>query len=90
VAYNHKKKPIRLTAHAKSYRFKRGFKESEIIETIQSSRWAPAPQGRMETSKEFAFDDCWNGRFYEKKLVHPIFVEEEGEIVVITVYVYYY
>ena len=44
----------------------------------------------METSKEFAFEDCWNGRFYAKKMVRPIFVEEEDEIVVITVYVYYY
>ncbi len=44
----------------------------------------------METSKEFAFETCRNGRFYAKKMVRPIFVEEEDEIVVITVYVYYY
>ncbi len=44
----------------------------------------------METSKEFDFNDYWNGRFYTKKAVRPVFVEEEGEIVVITVYVYYY
>jgi hypothetical protein len=33
--------------------------------------------------------DGWNGRSYTAKQVHPIFVDEAHEIVVVTVYVYY-
>lgn len=36
------------------------------------------------------FNAEWNDTFYEIKQVRPIFVEEEVEIVVVTVYVYYY
>lgn len=32
----------------------------------------------------------WNKRVYTTKQVRPIFVEESNEIVVITVYVYYF
>ena len=31
----------------------------------------------------------WNGKVYATKQVRPVFVEEAGEIVVITVYTYY-
>jgi hypothetical protein len=32
----------------------------------------------------------WNGKSYSTKQVRPIFVEEADEIVVVTVYVYYF
>jgi len=34
--------------------------------------------------------DEWNGKLYATKQVRPIFVAEETEIVVITVYAYYF
>src|ERR1035438_2904040 len=51
-------------------------------------RGRPAPQGRQETSKEFAHGRDWNGPIYATKRVRPIFVETPTEIVVITVYTY--
>jgi len=39
---------------------------------------------------DFAFNRTWNTRQYATKQVRPIFVEELQEIVVITVYVYYF
>jgi hypothetical protein len=39
---------------------------------------------------EFPFDSIWNGKPYQIKQVRPIFVEEELEIVVVTVYTYFY
>jgi len=39
---------------------------------------------------EFPFQAIWNGRRYAVKRVRPIFVELELEILVITVYTYYY
>lgn len=39
---------------------------------------------------DFPLGSEWNGAFYETKQVRPIFVEEAVEIVVVTVYVYYF
>ena len=61
-----------------------------MAETIQSSEWSRAELGRMECRKQFDYDAEWNGRRYATKQVRPIFVEEEDEIVVVTVYVYYF
>ena len=49
-----------------------------------------AEKGRWEGRKDFSFRAEWNGVFYETKQVRPIFVEEWMEIVVVTVYVYYF
>lgn len=83
-------KPIRLSAHAKSYCIDRGFSETEVVETIRSGNWQNADRNRLECRKEFAFKMNWNGNYYETKIVRPIFVEEDMEIVVITVYTYFY
>jgi hypothetical protein len=83
-------KPIRLTKHAKGYLARRGFTIEEIEKAIRESEWYPAELGRLECEMEFAFAKEWNGRRYDRKLVRPIFVEEASEIVVVTVYVFYY
>ena len=36
------------------------------------------------------FKSLYNGKYYETKQIRPIFVEEPGEIIVVTVYVYYF
>lgn len=82
-------KPIRLSEHARSQLPFRGTTENEIIETIRSEKWEPAESGRFECSKDFPFNRDWNGKRYEIKRVRPIFVEEENEIVVVTVYTYF-
>jgi hypothetical protein len=38
---------------------------------------------------EKGMDEKWNGKYYKTKEVKPVFVDEENEIVVITVYTYY-
>jgi hypothetical protein len=38
----------------------------------------------------FRFNAEWNGKSYSTKQVRPMFVEEADEIVVVTVYVYYF
>lgn len=68
----------------------RGAKEVEVIGAIRTAMWKPAEQGRLECRKDFAYGQDWNGKFYATKQVRPIFVEEADEIVVITVYVYYF
>ncbi len=83
-------KPIRLSGHAKEQLFYRGATEEEVIEAIKTSPWQQAELGRLECRKEFVFEKEWNKRYYKIKQVRPIFVEEENEIVVVTVYTYFY
>jgi len=83
-------KPIRLSAHAASYMTDRGFTATEVEEAIQTVPWQPAERDRLEVRKDFSYASMWNGRFFQTKQVRPIFVEEAVEIVVVTVYTYYF
>jgi hypothetical protein len=83
-------KPIRLSEHALRYRSKRGFTVAEVEETIRTSPWVSTELGRLDCRKDFPYAKEWNGKVYVTKQVRPIFVEEAGEIVVITVYTYYF
>jgi hypothetical protein len=83
-------KPIRLSAHARDNAKYRGATEQEVRETIKTAPWGPAKRGRLECRKNFAYGQDWNGKFYATKQVRPIFVEESNEIVVVTIYVYFF
>jgi len=83
-------KPIRLSEHALRYTSKRGFTIPEIEETIRTSPWMAAELGRLDCRRNFPYGKEWNGKVYATKQVRPIFVEEAGEIVVITAYTYYF
>jgi hypothetical protein len=83
-------KSIRLTKHASGYLDMRGFTTEEVEFAIRKNNWIPVTRGRFECSMEFPFDSIWNGKPYKIKQVRPIFVEEELEIVVVTVYTYFY
>ena len=83
-------KPIRLSAHATGYMKSRGFIAAEVEETIRESPWRPAELGRLEARRDFPFGKDWNGKVYAMKRVRPVFVEKADEIVVVTVYTYYF
>jgi hypothetical protein len=83
-------KLIRLSAHAASHLGRRGFTVAEVEEAIRTSPWERAELGRLEARKSFPFPGEWNGRRYTTKQVRPIFVDEPNEILVVTVYTYYY
>ena len=83
-------KPIRLSGHARDQLLYRGAIEGEIEEAIRTAEWAPAELGRLECRKDFPFGKEWNGKVYATKQVRPIFVEEQREVVVVTVYTYYF
>ena len=82
-------KPIRLSSHAQEQLVFRGCSEVEIKETIRASQWTTTELNRRDCRKNFIFEKTWNNKFYKTKQVRPVFVEEENEIVIITVYVYY-
>jgi len=83
-------KPIRLSKHTLSYTAKRGFSAAEVEQAIRTSKWGAAELGRLDCRKNFQFGGDWNGKIYTTKQVRPVFVEEAKEIVVITVYTYYF
>ncbi|MGO8926984.1 MAG: DUF4258 domain-containing protein [Limisphaerales bacterium] len=83
-------KPIRLSAHARGYLRTRGFTAVEVEEAIRTSPWQPAELGRLECRKDFPYGRDWNGQSYATKQVRPVFVDEAAEIVVVTVYTYYF
>ena len=83
-------KPIRLSKHALRYTGRRGFTVAEVEETIRTSAWMPTELRRLDCRKNFPYSKEWNGKVYGTKQVRPVFVEEAGEIVVITVYTYYF
>ena len=62
----------------------------EVAEAMRTAPWTPAEFGRLECHKDFAFGRAWNGVVYATKRVRPIFVEESEELVVVTVYTYYF
>ena len=83
-------KPIRFSGHAREQLPRRGVSESEVIEAIRTSPWEMAQGARNECKKDFAFERLWNRKPYATKQVRPVFVDEPEEIVVITVYSYYF
>jgi hypothetical protein len=83
-------KPIRLSSHARGYINQRGFTVAEAEDAIHTSPWQPAELGRLDCRKDFPFGREWNGKVYATKQVRPVFVEESTEIVVVTVYTYYF
>lgn len=84
-------KPIRLSAHALGYTSIRGFTTADVETAIRTTEWKDTDRpNRKECHKDFVFDEEWNGKHYAIRRVRPIFVEEEREIVIITVYTYYF
>ncbi len=83
-------KPIRLSHHAREQLAFRGTTEEEIGQAIRSAPWQAAELQRIGCRKNFLYQQMWHGKLYATKQVRPIFVEERDEIVVVTVYVYYF
>ena len=81
---------VRLTFHARQKMLERGTTEDEVVESVQSASWEQADLGRLQCFMDFSFDALWYGHHYQTKQVNPIFVEEGTDIVIVTVYVYYF
>jgi hypothetical protein len=83
-------KPIRFTAHAMQRCKGRGASLDEVRKAIREGRWVDAYGGKRWYKLDFEFSAVWQGRRYAIKQVAPVIADEETEIVVITVYTYYY
>ena len=68
---------------------KRGASEEEVKKVLEEGQEVGARGGRKAKEAVFLFNRDWRGKSYPQKKVRAVFVEEAGEVVVITVYVYY-
>jgi Domain of unknown function (DUF4258) len=83
-------KPIRLTKHAQEQAAERGATAAEVREAIEKGSREPAKHGREMCRYNFAFNRFWQGKHYLIKQVAPVVKDEATEIVVITVYTFYF
>ncbi len=83
-------KPIKLTDHAREQCVERGASEIEVLDAVKSGNREPAKKGRILCRKNFQFDSMWCGKKYNIKQIAPVIIEEDSEIVVITVYSFYF
>ena len=83
-------KSIRLTRHAHEQAIERGAEETEILEAITKGSCELTKHGRMLYRYNFEFGKHWQGKHYSIKQVAPVIKEELNEIVVITVYTFYF
>ena len=83
-------KRIRLTKHAREQCVERGATEAEVRHAIEHGAREAAKHGREMCRFNFAFGQTWQGKTYAIKQVAPVIKEESREIVVITVYTFYF
>ncbi len=83
-------KPIRLSKPALEQCTERGTNEDEVREAVRIGVREPAKRGRLLCRANFQYNALWQGRFYRIKQVAPVIVEEQNEIVVVTVYTFYF
>lgn len=83
-------KLIKLTNHAQEQANERGTNQAEILEAIVTGTRQAVKNGRYKYQATFQYNDNWQGKFYSLKKVVPIVAETDTELVVITVYTFYF
>jgi hypothetical protein len=83
-------KSIRFTKHALEQCVERGTNQTEISEAIRVGSIEPAKHDRLLYRANFQYNKHWQGKFYRIKQVAPVVKEETYEMVVITVYTFYF
>lgn len=83
-------KTIRLTVHAREQCAERGATEAEVKEAIEQGVREPAKRGRVIYRLNFQYNAEWQGKSYAIKQVAPVVAEGQNEIIVVTVYTFYF
>jgi len=83
-------KHIRFSKHAEEQASERGASRGEVEEAIRKGSREPTARGREICRYSFAFNRKWQNKLYRVKQVAPVIKEEANEIVVITVYTFYF
>jgi hypothetical protein len=65
-------------------------RKPRVEQAIRSGSWRATAGGRWEASMQFSYQATWNGTWYANKKVRRVFVELPAEIVVVTVYAFFF
>jgi len=80
---------IRIEPYTLERAEERGASENEIRDTLETGLDIPARGNRKGKAKIYDFKQERPGKYYERKRVEVIYVEEENQFVTVTVYVFY-
>jgi len=80
---------IFISQHTKERALERGTNNKEILEVLSSGFSILAKYGRKGKAKVYDFGRTRLNRFYEQKRVEVFYTDEEDDIIVSTVYVFY-
>ena len=80
---------IKLIEHAKERVKQRGATSEEVKAVILNGEQIKAKRGRKAKEMIFEYKKKWLRKTYPQKKVQVIYVEEENQIIVITVKVFY-
>jgi hypothetical protein len=80
---------IQIESHTLERAEERGATSAEIQDTLEHGLEIPARGTRKGKAKVFDFKKKRLGKYYEQKRVEVIYVEENNQIVTVTVYVFY-
>jgi len=83
-------KPIRLSAHALEQCGERGATPQEVEKAVREGEREAAKRGRSMHRYTFQFNSVWQGRQFAMKQVAAVVAEEPNELVVVTVYTFYF
>jgi len=75
--------------HALERMAERGATEDEVLKTIEMGQVFMARFGRRLYSFSFPYQDYWRSQFYKEKHIDAYVVDDEEDIIVITVIVKY-
>ena len=81
---------VRFTKHAQEQCKERGASADEVLIAIKEGSKESVKHGRELCRYNFPFNKSWHGNVYPIKQVAPVIKTEEKEIIVITVYTFYF
>lgn len=80
---------IKLIQHARERANERGATEDEIRLVLLGGQKTELKKGRKSKEMVFDYNRDWLGKHYPEKKVKVVYTEEDDQVVVITVKVYY-
>ena len=81
---------IKIHPHAKEHMLERGVEEKEVMDTVLKGESFPVKFDRNGFRKNFIFNSLWRGKNFTIKQVEAITVNENSNIIVITVIAKYF
>ena len=80
---------VTIIDHARDRMRERGATEDEVMATLSKGTELRAAGGRKVKELVFSFNAVWQGKPYPQKKLRVIYMEQDNDIIAITVYTYF-